>query len=106
MNDNECPECLDCGLCCKMMMLSTDGMSPEDLNYWATKGRTVGRAIVVDTRCRQLTPNNRCSIYDLRPVKCRAFDKNGPACRAMRHAWDESLEVHPKQEEPCQQISQ
>ena len=79
--------CIECGsLCCNSMLLLTSGMSAEDVQYWGTIGRAVGVGVVVDMKCRQLV-DGKCSMYDLRPTKCRDFAVGGPTCQALRHAY-------------------
>ena len=78
--------CLECGsLCCRSILLQTNGMSPDDIQYWSTIGHSVGQGVCVSMQCKQLV-DNKCSIYDARPTKCRTFAVGGPACQMLRHA--------------------
>jgi len=79
-------ECLDCGLCCKSMIIGVRELGEEDAKYWATVGRVEGDMCVANMRCRQLGEDNRCAIYDIRPAKCRNFEYAGAACQLMRYA--------------------
>ena len=76
-------ECAKCGaLCCKTMIIGVNGATQEDLQFWATTGRMIGSACVLNMKCKMLA-GNKCSIYDLRPEKCKNFIVNGAACMAI-----------------------
>jgi Fe-S-cluster containining protein len=78
--------CLECGaLCCNSLLIQTAGMSAEDIQYWSTIGHSVGQGVCVNMQCKQLV-DNKCSIYDARPTKCRTFAVGGTACQMLRHA--------------------
>jgi len=86
------PESCDaCAACCKVLMLGITGMSGEDVQYFSTVGTVQGCMAVVPMRCKQLK-DDKCSIYDTRPKKCHDFALGGPACIALRHALQLTLQ--------------
>jgi uncharacterized protein len=102
--DGTCPrstyrmelDCRACGACCRDNRVVIE---PRDVAQWRRAGRAdlaarayfrTARGKVVlrlgpDGACVHLRPNdNHCSIYDLRPLNCRAFPAGSEACLAAR----------------------
>ncbi len=79
--------CLQCALCCSYVAVEIDPPSTlrganEILWYLYHQGVSVyadGESWMVqmDTRCRHLQADNRCGIYEHRPLICREFDETG-----------------------------
>lgn len=76
--------CASCALCCRgtIPVRATDDI-PAEL---VTDGPGIRRMRLTEVGdCVALDPDNRvCTIYDNRPAVCRAFEFDGPACRALR----------------------
>ena len=80
--------CDNCGLCCRGII----GIYPEDeifkddaLTKPSLPGRYYSREMITTpgNLCIALT-DGRCSIYDKRPMECRAFEMGGPCCLGFR----------------------
>lgn len=77
--------CTTCGLCCTYVVLDIDAPSTLDaastvLWYLYHPGLSIYTAdgewmVQFDTRCKFLQPDNRCGIYETRPLVCREFDE-------------------------------
>ncbi|MDI1476604.1 YkgJ family cysteine cluster protein [Polyangium sp. y55x31] len=107
-------DCTACAACCHDADVRLDA---HDLARFRAAGRRdlTGRAYVKrsrdgrvtlrladDGRCQLLGPDNRCTIYEIRPGDCRAFVAGSEACLSARRetlglrdgaAWDEILEA-------------
>ena len=76
-----------CGACCKTPF--TKFWLPE---YWDEKRQ----------KCKYLTENNLCSVYDNRPLQCKNIDfSQFPRGEEFRKIWCEFLDKHINQEEEC-----
>ncbi len=84
----ERPDCLSCGLCCRLPVGRPDPY-PVDLERWAAEGLT---AVAIRLRagrngdCPFLVSDSgfRCAIYPTRPLVCRHFAAGGSACLELR----------------------
>lgn len=67
---NSMPECDSCGLCCDMVGITHD-------EYWAIKTWCGVEHITwkprKDAMCGFLGKDNRCRIYEVRPLVCRIY---------------------------------
>lgn len=78
--------CLSCGLCCNY--IAVDIEEPDTLKsatdilwYLYHPGVSIYAEgddwmVVFETRCQHQLDDHRCSIYEVRPQICRAFDEN------------------------------
>lgn len=78
--------CLSCGLCCNY--IAVDIEEPRTLKsatdilwYLYHPGVSIYAEgedwmVVFETRCQHQLDDHRCSIYEVRPQICRAFDEN------------------------------
>jgi len=76
---------LQCGgRCCRYITVSIDPPRGHDdwdeIRWWLAHGGTMvtqdedGWMLHVETRCRHLAPDNRCSIYAQRMTTCSAYE--------------------------------
>lgn len=67
---NSMPECDGCGQCCGPVAITHD-------EYWAIKDYCSAKGIVWANRglfvCGFLDEDNRCRIYEARPLLCRMY---------------------------------
>ena len=78
-------DCLDCGDCCKFLMLRIE--AKEDILAWLNAHNL--KIITIDgnfyillpNRCKYLKENNECEIYDKRFNVCKEFKKDGLFCK-------------------------
>jgi Fe-S-cluster containining protein len=78
--------CTDCGKCCTYVAIEIDGPSSVRnatlmLWYLYHEGTSLYRdvdgewVVQFESRCRHLTKDRRCGIYEVRPHICRQFDE-------------------------------
>jgi Fe-S-cluster containining protein len=85
-----CSRCT--ALCCRLtvMLRAEDTAVPPELTTRNATGHTV-MAHRPDGFCVALGPDGRsCSIYEQRPLDCRAFVMGGHYCRAVREDFERS----------------
>lgn len=79
----EIPECLDCGACCKVFGIVEVEMSDicahKDLVVSCELGYC--RMKTNGFHCIALQHDNKCSIYETRPVVCRRLQRGGELCK-------------------------
>ena len=78
------PLCEKCrGACCETWAIApVNYESPHELHE-LVEGRTAGEAdgyVFLNCRCRHLTVEGRCGIYQQRPTLCRTFEPLGEGC--------------------------
>jgi Fe-S-cluster containining protein len=77
--------CTECGKCCTYVAVGVNApnsvrRATDMLWYLFHENVTVYRdgggewSVVFETRCRNLQPDLRCSVYEHRPEICRSFD--------------------------------
>ena len=77
--------CFECALCCRYIAVEIDAPTTNrEYDYLVWYLLHPGVSVFVDwdgawfvkfeTRCRQLTPQGLCGIYEQRPAICRDFD--------------------------------
>jgi uncharacterized protein len=67
--------CTSCGACCRRAGVVARFVGPEAFPH----------AIRPDDSCSQLTPDNKCAVYETRPPICRIashFEENSAQCNA------------------------
>jgi len=78
------------GACCETFMLPiADILVPTaDARGWLILHgvETAPGLLEFACRCRALTPDGRCGIYETRPEVCRLFVPGGPDCLAAVRA--------------------
>ena len=88
-------DCLSCGACCYSNEVVLD---KEDVRRFERAGRPELAAmpyarrkngklmlrLANDKGCLQLSVDNRCSIYDIRPDMCRTFPAGSECCLSAR----------------------
>ena len=90
-------DCLDCGNCCKTMTptyLPSDikriakhmGMTPKAYTEKYTYVDDIGDVMNRSVPCHFLLPDNKCSIYEIRPVDCRGFPHTNKKSRPFVHS--------------------
>lgn len=79
-------KCKQCGLCCKWIQVGTTGKDSPSLDWDFIKAREIiavdhGNVIVffAESRCPQLTEDNKCKIHDNKPQTCIDFPTIGLA---------------------------
>ena len=75
--------CLDCGKCCKYIHypIRTRG----DRVFWRFRGAIafVGEYAILPFKCPQLGEDNKCKIYENRPLACRHYKKGAMLCESL-----------------------
>ena len=67
------------GACCETLVTPLTGS--DKVNAWlAERGEICGRFIRLECRCKRLTREGFCSIYETRPEICREYPVGSPAC--------------------------
>ena len=59
----------------------------EDTRRWLNMHeglKVVGDKLIIMSRCRNLSEDNKCKIYDLRPGICKDFSVGGEDCLFSR----------------------
>ena len=94
-------DCTRCANCCRTLrIVVTDedipriaghlGMAPDEfITTYLERDEEKGHYRVRTTPCPFLGDDSKCTIYDVRPEKCRGYpftDKPDFACRTMNHA--------------------
>ena len=80
--------CRDCkGQCCHTMLFEIAGLPDIEVEWLKARGVTQNKCVSVPARCKQLTEDGLCGIYDERPQGCREFGVMSPACLLARHAF-------------------
>ncbi len=78
--------CMDCGLCCNGVLFDIVTLQPGDQpKALKARGLKVKRQEYFAQPCPALC-GTRCTIYEQRPTRCRAFE-----CRQYRQVADGSL---------------
>jgi Fe-S-cluster containining protein len=77
--------CLTCALCCTYVAVEIDGPSSvraaTDILWYLYHGGVSiyvdddGWMVQIDTRCRHLGDDNKCGVYETRPIMCRSYDE-------------------------------
>jgi len=81
------PDCLECGACCKVLLIDLRGGSHEDRDFLVRRGcRFVAGRVAVPTRCPHLESLGGCNCYSRRPVSCSLFVRGGGDCLLARIA--------------------
>ncbi len=84
MNDL-CKKCA--GECCKYINIPLWDM-PEDIEWMEARGYILendGSLIWrIPSRCKHLSDEGMCKIYDTRPQTCRDYEVEGGACNRAR----------------------
>lgn len=78
--------CLDCGACCKYVVIPMEGF-PEDAKRWLAMHeglKVVGNRLFIAARCKNLRLDNSCAIYADRPDVCRDYLVGGEGCIESR----------------------
>ena len=96
-----CQKCK--GLCCRYVALEIDEPeTADDFDTWRWYVSHEGCAVYreegrwyfeVITRCKNLTPDNRCAIYARRPNVCRQHNPKDCEMSTAEYAWDVRLET-------------
>lgn len=80
------------GSCCEFLDLPLVTISTlgPDVADWAVKHGSVAKTtyedgetdfgLRLDCRCRELTDDGQCAVYESRPLMCRDFEVGGPGC--------------------------
>ncbi len=88
-------DCLECGACCKdneVILNKADvarfkkGGRPELARppYTRTKDGTLYLRLLKSKDCRHLASDNKCGIYELRPLACSEFPVGSEPCLFSR----------------------
>jgi hypothetical protein len=88
-------DCTECAACCYSNEVILDkediarfrrGGRPElaSMPYARRKNGKLMLRLAPDGGCLQLRPDNRCSIYDIRPEMCRSFPPASECCLSTR----------------------
>lgn len=96
-------DCLDCGNCCKTMTptyLKSDikriakhlKMSPKQFEEKYTYEDKTGDIMNKNVPCQFLQPDNKCSIYALRPVDCRGFPHTNNPRKSFTYSYNVNKE--------------
>jgi Fe-S-cluster containining protein len=70
--------CDMCGVCCKWVIIENVRFAPELIGYYAARGWTYNRKtkmLWIPDTCLYLTDDNKCRIYENRPLFCRNWKK-------------------------------
>lgn len=76
--------CLECrGACCEQLILPL-GPNRTVFEFMRARGQVKHshglNIVILDCRCPKLDEEGLCSIYEQRPVHCRAYKAGGAAC--------------------------
>lgn len=93
--------CLDCGACCKVVMIPIEGIGEDEINWLNMhEGLMVQDGkLIIRSRCKNLLPDNKCAIYWKRPMVCSDFPIGGESCLSSRKL----LQVQTKSENKAKQ---
>lgn len=87
-------DCLNCGLCCQTLdpyynvEIFSEDKVPEDMTeirkgYMDKTSRYM--KLNLDRHCIAYDKSEKkCNIYDIRPIECRQFERNGVLCLKLR----------------------
>jgi uncharacterized protein len=92
------PDCLTCGACCAyfhQILISLEDSTPrslawevldsdEQVTHWLRRQPGNGHCLAFDGR---VSASARCTIYELRPTACRAFEAGSDRCHALRRMY-------------------
>ena len=69
--------CLGCGGCCRVMLVCGDkesqNLNKKKLNHSHSFNYRGSFYSVMNSKCRELGDDNKCEIYNKRPMRCRQF---------------------------------
>lgn len=82
------------GACCESFTIPAADVSAPgnderrwlELHALVTRGPLGGRELTFECRCRALTADGRCGIYEARPKMCRDYQPGGAWCLAVVRA--------------------
>lgn len=99
MSNGTADLCATCGgACCHYITIPLAnllGLEDRHASWIEARGTvTADGRWRIYSPCRHLTPEGRCSIYATRPEVCRDYPVDGPACRAVREAFQNTKLCH------------
>ena len=79
------PTCAECGgKCCKTLLMQNAVLTSYQREFVETRGKAVGEHALLDCRCKHLTDDGRCGIYEQRPQAGRDYEVGGEFCSWTR----------------------
>ena len=77
--------CEDCaGSCCRDVLLPVGDVSPAVREWMETRGPIIDGLWRIPARCKYLSEDGKCIIYDTRPEACRTYEVGGAHCLKTR----------------------
>ena len=82
-------KCKGCGACCQFISISVTGIIDTDMiDHLKAHGLIVTEnKIIIPARCKYLTEDNKCSIYDHRFNICKRAGKG--ECKEAKKNYEE-----------------
>ena len=77
--------CLECGACCKYLFIPLRTKTREERIFYQTRGFRLEGDLAIEIKpCPHLKSDNKCDIYETRPLSCRVFRVGGKDCWLCR----------------------
>ena len=77
-----CQKCK--GQCCRVVKIAVQPMAADQQRWAEMRGTIKNGRWRINSTCRHLDDEGKCSIYETRPKVCRDFAVGGPECVECR----------------------